>query len=241
VPKVTVGSTSGYLAVPAGPPPGPWPGVVVIHESWGLNGDIRAHADRLAAQGYLALAPDLYRGRSFARCLRSVFQQLRAGSGAAFDLINETRAALAARPDCTGEIGVLGFCMGGGFALLCAPRGEFSAASVNYGEVPDDAARVLAGACPIVASYGGRDPMGAKPPRRLEAALTTLDVPHDVKVYPGAGHSFMSTKPSWLTPLVRLVRLDYKPEAAEDSWRRILAFFGEHLRPDPAGPGDQDR
>jgi carboxymethylenebutenolidase len=72
--------------------------------------------------------------------------------------------------------------------------------------------------------------MGIEPPRRLEAALTELDVPHDVKVYPGAGHSFMSTKPSWLTPLVRLVRLDYKPEAAEDSWRRILAFFGEHLQ-----------
>src|SRR5580693_9169544 len=131
---------SGYLAVPAGPPPAPWPGVVVIHESWGLNGDIRAHADRLAAQGYLALAPDLYRGRSFVRCLRGVFQQLRAGSGPAFDLINEARAALAARPDCTGKIGVVGFCMGGGFALLCAPRGEFSAASVNYGQVPAAAA-----------------------------------------------------------------------------------------------------
>jgi len=81
VPEVTVGSTSGYLAVAAGPPPGPWPGVVVIHEPWGLDGDIRAHADRLAAQGHLALAPDLYGGRSFVRCLRSVFQQLHAGSG----------------------------------------------------------------------------------------------------------------------------------------------------------------
>ena len=58
--------------------------------------------------------------------------------------------------------------------------------------------------------------MGLEPPRRLEAALTKLDVPRDLKVYPDAGHSFMSTNPSWLTPLVRLVRLDYKPEAAED-------------------------
>ena len=230
MPEVRVGASLGYLAVPAGPPPGPWPGVIVIHESWGLNADIRAHADRLAAQGYLALAPDLYHGRSFVRCLRSVFQQLHAGTGPALDLLSEARTALAARPDCTGKIGVLGFCMGGGFALLCAPRGEFSAASVNYGEVPDDATRVLAGSCPIVASYGARDQMGIKPPRRLEAALTTLDVPHDLKIYPGAGHSFMSTKPSWLTPLTRLVRLDYKPEAAEDSWRRILAFFGAHLQ-----------
>ena len=92
--------------------------------------------------------------------------------------------------------------------------------------------RVL-GACPIVASYGARDPMGAGPPRRLADALTALDVPHDLKVYPDAGHSFMSTKPTVLAPLARLARLDYKPESAEDSWRRILAFFGAHLRSDP--------
>src|SRR6516165_9385400 len=233
MPDVTVGSMSGYLAVPAGSP-GPWPGVVVIHESWGLNGDIRAHADRLAAEGYLALAPDLYRGKSFVRCLRDVFRQLHAGSGSAFDTIDAARAALAARPDATGKTGVLGFCMGGGFALLCAPRGEFSAASVNYGQVPADPERVLAGTCPIVASYGARDPMGAGPPRRLADALTALNIPHDLKVYPGAGHSFMSTKPGTLALLARLARLDYRPESAEDSWRRILVFFAEHLRSDPA-------
>ena len=234
MPLVAVGSTSGHLAVPAGPPPGPWPGVVVIHESWGLNGGIRAHADRLASGGYLALAPDLYRGKSFVRCFRDVFRQLHAGSGPAFDTIDAARAVLAARPDCTGKTGVIGFCMGGGFALLCAPGGEFSAASVNYGVVPDDAERVLAGACPIVGSYGGRDMMGAEPPRRLADALAALNVPHDVKVYPDAGHSFMDTKPAALAPLARLARLDYRPESAEDSWRRILAFFGEHLASGPA-------
>ena len=108
MPEVTVGPASGYLAVPA-ESRGPWPGVVVIHESWGLNGDIRAHADRLAAEGYLALAPDLYRGKSFVRCLRDVFRQLHAGSGSAFDTIEEARAALAARPDATGKTGVLAF------------------------------------------------------------------------------------------------------------------------------------
>jgi len=76
VPDVTVGSAPGYLAVPDGS--GPWPGVVVIHESWGLNADIRAHADRLAVGGYLALAPDLYGGKSWLRCIRGVFRQLRA-------------------------------------------------------------------------------------------------------------------------------------------------------------------
>ncbi len=229
MPDVTVGLTPGYLAVPAGSP-GPWPGVVVIHEVFGLNRDIRGHADRLAALGYLALAPDLYGGRPWVRCVRSAIRQLHAGTGPAFDALEESRRWLAERPDCTGKTGVIGFCLGGGFALLCAPRGEFSAAAVNYGEVPADAERVLAGSCPVVASYGSRDPMGAGPPQRLAEALTSLDVPHDVHVYPGAGHSFMSPKSAPLAPLVRLARLDYQPYAAEDAWQRISAFFGQYLR-----------
>jgi len=200
VADVTVGAANAYLAVPSGSvgpsgSAGPWPGVVVIHEAFGLNADTRAHADRLAALGYLALAPGW----------------------------------LAARPDCTGKTGVIGFCIGGGFALLCAPRGEYSAAAVNYGEVPADAEAVLAGSCPVVGSYGGRDPMGVSHPQRLEAALTALGVPHDVKVYPEAGHSFMSPKPAAMAPITALARLQYDKGAAEDAWQRIFAFFGTYL------------
>ena len=228
MPDVSIPPTRGYLAVPAGT--GPWPGVVVIHEAFGLNSDIRSQADRLAAEGYLALAPDLYAGVSWVRCLRSAFRQLHAGSGPAFDALDAARDLLAKRVDSTGKTGVIGFCMGGAFALLCAPRGEYSAASVNYGEVPKDAEQVLAGSCPVVGSYGTRDPMGAAQPKRLEAALTALGVPHDVKIYPGAGHSFMSRKPRLLAPLAAVTQMDYKPEAAEDAWQRILAFFGTYLR-----------
>jgi carboxymethylenebutenolidase len=235
VPDVTVGAVNAYLAVPSGSvgpsgSAGPWPGVVVIHEAFGLNADIRAHADRLAALGYLALAPDLLDGRFWMRCIRSMFRQLRAGSGPAFEVLDACRGWLAARPDCTGKTGVIGFCMGGGFALLCAPRGEYSAAAVNYGEVPADAEAVLAGSCPVVGSYGGRDPMGVSHPQRLEAALTALGVPHDVKVYPEAGHSFMSPKPAAMAPLTALARLQYNKGAAEDAWQRIFAFFGTYLR-----------
>ncbi len=229
MPDVMVGSATAYLAVPPAPD-GPWPGVVVIHEAFGLNADTRAHADRLAALGYLALAPDLTNGMSWLRCIRGLFRQLHAGSGPAFEVLDACRGWLAGRPDCTGKTGVIGFCLGGGFALMCAPRGGYSAAAVNYGEVPADAETVLAGTCPIVASYGARDFMGVAPPRRLDAALTELGVPHAVKVYPGAGHSFMSPKSAAVAPLAVLARTAYDKSAAEDAWQRIFTFFGRHLR-----------
>jgi carboxymethylenebutenolidase len=228
VPDVTIGATAAYLAIPYGSD-GPWPGVVVIHEAFGLTADTRAHADRLAALGYLALAPDLTEGKFWLRCIRSMIGQLRAGAGPAFDALDGCRRWLADRADCTGKTGVIGFCLGGGFALLCAPRGDYMAAAVNYGEVPADAETLLAGSCPVIGSYGGRDMMGVSHPQRLEAALTALGVPHDVKVYPEAGHSFMSPKPAALAPLTTLARLKYDKAAAEDAWQRIFAFFGTYL------------
>jgi carboxymethylenebutenolidase len=229
------GMVHGHLAVPGGPgtppPPERWPGVVVIHEAFGLTEGIRQQADRLASQGYLAFAPDLYGGKSWVRCLRGAIAQLRAKSGPAFTAIESARAWLGSRPDCSGSTGVIGFCMGGGFALLCAPRDGFAAVSVNYGAVPGDAEVSLEGACPVVGSFGAHDPMGTKPPRRLEQALTSLGVPHDIKVYPEAGHHFMNKTPAPFAPLAAATRMGYDETAAEDSWRRIFAFFDEHLRP----------
>jgi carboxymethylenebutenolidase len=229
------GVVHGYLAVPGGPgttpPPERWPGVVVIHEAFGLTEAIRQQADRLASEGFLAFAPDLYLGKSWVRCVRGAVQQLRSQSGPAFTAIESARAWLASRPDCSGKTGVIGFCMGGGFALLCAPRDGFAAVSINYGDVPADAEASLEGSCPVVGSFGTRDPMGVKPPDRLERALTALGVPHDIKVYPGAGHRFMNKPPGVLAPLADAARMGYHETAAEDSWRRILAFFHDHLRP----------
>src|SRR3954447_16345592 len=113
----------------------PWPGVVVIHEAFGLNDDIREHALRLAAAGYLAIAPDLFRGRGIGRCLLGTSRALGAGRGRQFDAIGAARRELAARPDCTGRVGVIGFCMGGGFALMTAARG-FDASAPNHPRLP---------------------------------------------------------------------------------------------------------
>jgi carboxymethylenebutenolidase len=228
---VGTGSAPGYLAVPpaGSAPAAPWPGVVMIHEAFGLNDDMRQKADQFAARGYLALAPDLYDGKSWIRCVRSAIGQVRARSGPAFTALDAARGFLATRDDCTGRTGVIGFCLGGGFALLCAPRNGFAAASVNYGHVPEDAEDALRGACPIVGSYGGRDPMGTGHPERLQRALTVLEIPHDVQVYPGVGHRFL-TRPSGAgAALSRLARMNYQEADAADAWRRIYAFFGEHL------------
>src|SRR3954471_8152575 len=197
----------------------------------GLDDDIREQADRLAAGGYLAFAPDLYSGRGL-RCVMSTLAASRSGEGAAYDDIEAARRWLADRDDCTGRIGIIGFCMGGGFALLSAARSDFDASAVNYGEVPKDAATRLVGVCPVVGSYGGRDRTLRDRAARLERALTDLGVDHDVKEYPDAGHSFMNriNAGPLLGQVVALTRFNHHHASAEDAWRRIFAFFEAHLR-----------
>jgi carboxymethylenebutenolidase len=95
--------------------------------------------------------------------------------------------------------------------------------------VPKDAETVLRGACPIVASYGGRDPMGTSHPERLQRALTVLEIPHDVQVYPGSGHRFMTESSGAGAVLARFAKMSYQEADAADAWRRIYGFFGEHL------------
>lgn len=223
------GELGGYLALPLGD--GPHPGVVVVMDALGLSDDIREQADRLAAAGYLAFAPDLYSGRGI-RCVVATLRASRSGSGPAYADIEAARALLVAREDCSGRIGIIGFCMGGGFALLSAPRYDFAAASVNYGDVPKDAVDRLAGACPIVASYGKRDPELKGRAQRLETALTALNIEHDIKEYPNVGHSFMNRINAGpvLGPLTKFVRMNYDHPSTEDAWRRILDFFDAHIR-----------
>ena len=100
---------------------------------------------------------------------------------------------------------------------------------MNYGPVPKDAESALRGACPIVGSYGARDVEGIRTAERLQRALTVLRVPHDVKVYRGSGHRFLSEASGAGAVLARLTRMSYQETDAEDAWQRIYAFFGEHL------------
>jgi carboxymethylenebutenolidase len=232
VPDIALATRAGearaYLAVPASD--GPWPGVVVLHEAFGLDPDIRGHADRFAGRGYLALAPDLLSlGRPKLRCLLAAFRAMSRRSGPAFDVIEAARDAVASRDDCTGRVGVIGFCMGGGFALLAAPRGWFDASSVNYGVVPEDARELLSTACPIVGSYGANDRFLRDAPERLERALAANAIVHDVKAYSGASHSLINRHHGVWLLIDRVAGTGWHEPSARDALARIDAFFDRHV------------
>jgi carboxymethylenebutenolidase len=224
------GPLGGYLAVPEGD--GPWPGVVVIHDALGLSADIKRIADRVAGAGYLALAPALFRRGFRPKCVVSTLRSLSVGHGAAVDDVVAAREHLASDARCTGRVGAVGFCMGGGFCLLLAPRGVFDAVAPNYGVLSDDSAYPsLRDACPVVASYGAEDRMLAGAAAKVEAILAEGGVPHDVKEYPGVGHSFMNDfrLPAPLRLIENVAGLAYSEPEAEDAWQRIMTFFAQHL------------
>ena len=221
------------LFVPRGG--GSFPGVVVLHESFGLNDDIRRIARRFADAGYAALAPDLYSRGTRIVCLSRVMVDMarRAISREIADIV-AAREALARRDEVdVDRIAVAGFCQGGGFALIAGTQPGFRAAAVNYGDVPKDRSE-LDGVCPVVASYGAKDRIfGRATAERLERHLAGLGVPGDVKTYDGVGHSFFSRVDGWQGWLARVptpLAVGYDEAAATDGWRRMLAFFDEHVR-----------
>jgi carboxymethylenebutenolidase len=164
------------------------------------------------------------------KCLVGAFKSLGTGKGSHFERIDGARATLAAREDCTGKVGVIGFCLGGGFALLSAPRFDFSAASVNYGVLPRNLSEKLEGACPVVASYGKKDISLRGAAAKLEKGLVEAGVTHDVKEYPDASHSFLNNHTSGVSGvLTRVSGFTYHGPSAVDAWQRIDAFFDEHL------------
>ena len=209
-------------------PEGARRGIVVIHEIFGPSPEVDRVVTRLAGAGYAAVAPDLFfQGRL--ACVRSVFSAMSSGAD-----VPAVRQAVRARDWLTQQsgapkekIGIVGFCFGGGFALLAGKH--FGAVSANYGRTPSTEA--MRGIGPTIGCFGGRDRSMRGQDVVLERRLTKLGVEHEIFAPADAGHSFLTdgNRPvaAFLTWPLMHVKLD--PKNAEAGWERILAFFGDHL------------
>lgn len=209
---------NGYLAYPEGD--GPFPGVIVIHEIYGLNDNIKDIARRFADQGYAALAVDLFTGKNRTICMarllgQQVFSPLNNGS---LHHLKSALSYLAEQPRVeSNRVGAIGFCMGGGFAIAWACTDDrLKVIAPFYAGNPRPLAAV-ARACPVVGSYPEQD-FTAKQGRRLDAALDEYHVPYDIKIYPNAKHSFFNDQGA-----------SYDAEAAQDAWQRVLSYFAEQI------------
>jgi carboxymethylenebutenolidase len=219
------GPIDALLSVPDGD--GPWPGVVIVHDGFGYRSDKEAISRRVASAGYIAITPNMFARGGMARCVVRVMRELLTKRGRALDDILAARDHLLALPQASGAVGIAGFCMGGGFALVMSPKG-FGASAPFYGTpLPRDLSATLDRACPIVASFGRRDPLGIGAAAALEKVLDEKNIASDVKVYPEAGHGFANQLPG--QALLRIGGFGYNEAATEDAWSRVFAFFGEHL------------
>jgi len=208
----------GYLALPDGR--APHPGVVVIHEAYGLNGHIRDISNRLARAGYAALAVDLFAGRNRAICMARYMTGMLLGSVNRYgvDDLKGALTYLAKLADIDAQrLGAIGFCMGGSFAIAWACTDSRLKAIAPFYAVNPRPLDVVHRLCPVVGSYPEQD-FTARAGRSLDQALTRHSIDHDIKVYPGTRHSFFND-----------ARPAFDKRAAEDSWQRVLKFFSERL------------
>jgi len=219
----------GVLTTPDGQPDAPRPGLLLIYEVFGMNDEMARVAEDLAGEGWTVLIPDLFARGSKPLCVARCLKAVATGQGPALDDLEAARRYLTALPEVDAErVGVIGFCMGGGFALLLAMTGKYQASAPFYGAAP----KQMPKSCPVVASYGGKDLALKGMPARLTRNLGELGVPHDVKTYPEAGHSFYTKQPNRVMELVgpyTPLRLGLHEPSAQDARERVVAFFREHL------------
>jgi carboxymethylenebutenolidase len=214
-------TVSGFLALPGGG--GKHPGLVVIHEWWGLNDQIKDETQKFAAQGYVALAVDLYRGK-VATTPDEAHELMR---GVPEDRgmrdLEAAFAYLASRPDVkANRIGSVGWCMGGGWSIkLAVSEPKLAACAVNYGALPTDAANIAKIKSPVLGNFGAED-RGITPDsvHAFEAAMKAAGEPADIKIYDGAGHAFENPNN----------KDGYRPQAAADAWDRMKQFFKKTLQ-----------
>ena len=212
---------AGYLAAPQSP--GQHPALVVLHEDWGLTGWVKEQTRKLAEQGYVALAVDLYRGQVAYDPSLAYELMVSTPPERAFQDMEAAIHFLAARADVNKDkIGSIGWSMGGKWSLVLAVKDPFLAACVNnYGSVPTDTDDIQKIHAPVLAIFGADDrTIAASDVDEFETAMNSAHKSIDIKVYPNAGRGFENSDN----------KLGYREGAAEDAWQRTLTFLDRHLK-----------
>ncbi len=224
----------GYLARPAEAEPNEeLPGIIVIHEWWGLNDNIRAMAEKLAAEGYAALAVDLYGGEvaETPEQARSLMSDAMGREDALTSNLTQAYAFVKKQQDAPA-VGVIGWCFGGGWSLrtaLALPD-SIDAAVIYYGQLVTDPDRLATLDMPILGIFGAEDQgIPVSQVRTFEQRLDSLGANAEIEIYEGAGHAFANPSGE-----------RYVPKAAEDAWQKTLAFFGRYLRGEKGIEGGSD-
>jgi carboxymethylenebutenolidase len=221
----------GFLALPERQ--GPHPGVVVIHEAYGLNDNIKDITRRFAENDYVALAVDLFSNRNRAVCMARYMAGMLRGSVDRPGIADLKFALshLTTLPEVDPKrVGTIGFCMGGSFAIAWACTDDRLKAIAPFYAANPKPISAVARICPVVGSYPEKD-FTASAGRKLDVELTKRQIVHDIKVYPGARHSFFNKR-----------RSAADQAAADDSWERVMRFFDSHLgAPRSPAPNRQAR
>ena len=214
-------TVSGYLALPDGA--GKHPAIIVIHEWWGLNDWVKEQAQKYAAQGYVALAVDLYRGKVATNQDEAHVLMRGLPDDRGMRDLEAAFTYLSSRPDVNaGKIGSIGWCMGGSWSLkLAVDQPKLAACVVNYGWLPSEPALVAKIKAPVQGNFGADDQgIPPKDVKAFEAAMKTDGKVADIKIYDGAGHAFQNPSN----------KQGYRPEATADASQRISAFLQKYLR-----------
>lgn len=214
-------TVQGILYTPEGK--GPFPGIIVIHEWWGLNDWVKEQAQKFAGQGYVVLAVDLYRGKSASTPDEAHVLMRGLAEDQGLRDLEAGYAYLAMRPDVdASKIGSIGWCMGGGWSIkLAVDQPKLAACVVNYGPLPTDPANIAKIKAPVLGNFGADD-QGIPPEKvhTFESAMKADGKTIDVKIYTGAGHAFENPDN----------KTGYRPEATADASQRANAFFKMYLK-----------
>ena len=226
------GKMDAYVAQPKNG--GNFPGVVVIQEAFGVNDHIKKVTDRIAAEGYVAIAPDIYHRESeriipYSEMPKAIAVMQRVVDGKAMEDVGAAIAHLKSQSNVkAGSVGVIGFCMGGRLTYLAAAHhaNDVKCAVPYYGGGipmgnPSPLSRTKEIKCPMYLFFGAKDQLISKEHvDQIKAELTANKVPFQLEIYPDAGHGFFCDDRT----------MSYNEGAAKDAWEKTKAFFAQHLK-----------